>query len=159
MNLEQKKFWIKQSFTNGVEYTELRGDECRNAPQSQQVSDVMNSLIGNRINIVEFDLMGKVEKDKVLKVGHWYWDMFEVDELMNIFTDNVSIVLGVEISPGHDTWRTNVQFKNGKVYDITAMNMMDDTELTIYRDKPVKIFEIRPEKRGRSVISRYSYKF
>lgn len=160
MNLEQKRFWIKQVFKNGSGYTELRGGECRNIPQASQVSKTMNDLIGNRINVVQYNLNGEIEKDEIFKVAHWYWDRFEVDEVMDIFTDNVNITLGVEIEPGYDIWRTNVQFENSKVvHDITAMNMSDDTELTLYRGKPVKRFEIKPEKRGRSIINRYSYKF
>lgn len=161
MNLKQKKIWIKQVFENGAGNVELRGDECRNVPQASQVANVMNDLIGNRINVVEYNLNGEVERDEMFKIGQWHWDIYEVDEVLDIFTDDVSIVLGVEISENGewDSWMTNVQFRNGEVYDVTTMNMMDDTELTLYHNKPVKVFEIRPEKNGRSITNHYSYKF
>lgn len=158
LNIEQQRFWIKKPFIDGTEYTELYDNECFLAPQAKSISKVVNPLRGNSVRVVNIDYDGNQTVDKVFKVGQWNFQMIDADSIEEIFSDEINVVLAVEING--DFWRTAVTFKDGEVDEIVSMNMEDDTEIILYsKGKPVKKMVRKSKKNGKSISNSYTLEF
>lgn len=157
LNKKQKKFWVEKVFTHGNDYIDLNDSDCSYAPQFKEVSRALESIKGNKINLIEVD-NGRT-KNGIYSVGFSNILMVEADSIIDMFAPSGAIILA-SVYINRDEWRTNIIMKDYKVYEIVSMSVEDDTEIILYsKGRPVREMKRESTRQGQSISNKYSFKF